>query len=159
MLGRSLLVGAASGLFGGALIFFVFGFIGFSGASFVTKLENGWNAALDPGLRKGLAAGLGLALVLAAAVLLWTVVAHFNPPRARPWLSAVAAAMVVLYNLESLRNIRGWDGAGIATVLGIALLVGVIVWIASPWALRRGTQGRRPGEGLPSAEERGLHRG
>lgn len=136
VLARSLVVGAASGLLGGALIFFSFGFIGFAGASLSTRVRNGWDAVLDTGLSKGLFVGLGLAVALALTTLLWGFVGRVDPGKIRPWLTVVAGLIVVVYNLESLRNSRGWDVAGIATVLGMALLVAVIVWVVAPWVLR-----------------------
>lgn len=140
MVARSLVVGAGTGVIGGALIFFVFGFIGFAGASFSTRLANGWDAALQPGLGRGLAAGVGIALGLCLAIILLNLIGHrLAPSTARPWLALLAAALVVVYNLESLRNWRGWDFAGLATVLGIALLVGGMVWLVTPWVLRDGS--------------------
>lgn len=137
VLGRSLIVGAASGLLGGALIFFLFGFIGFSGAPLATRVENGWDAALDPGLRKGLAAGIAIALGLAATLVIWSVVrGRHHPSRTRKWLSVLAVASVVASNLESLRTPFGWDEVGIGTVLGIGLLVAGIVWAVAPWVLQ-----------------------
>lgn len=139
VLGRSLIVGAASGLVGGALIFFSFGFIGFSGASFTTRIGNGWDAALDPGLRRGLAVGLAIALGLVATVVIWRLVGgRHHPSRTRGWLSVLAIVSVVVSNLESLHNAFGWDEVGIGTVLGIGLLVAGIVWLSAPWALHAG---------------------
>ena len=137
VLGRSVVVGATTGVLGGALIFFLFGFIGFAGASIPTRLENGWAAAMHPGLAKGLVAGLGIAVGLSAMIVVLTLVGpRVGLGRIRPWLSLVAAAIVVAYNVESLRNSMGWDAAGSATVLGISALVGVIVWLVSPWVLQ-----------------------
>jgi hypothetical protein len=137
VLGRSLVVGASSGILGGALIFFVFGFIGFAGAPFTTRVGNGWRAALDPGLRKGLGAGLAIALALAATVVIWSVMGrHHHPSRTRKWLSALAIVSVVISNLESLRNSFGWDEVGIGTVLGIGFLVAGTVWVSAPWVLK-----------------------
>jgi hypothetical protein len=137
VLGRSLIVGAASGLLGGALIFFLFGFIGFSGASFSTRVGNGWAAALDPGISKGLAAGLALALGLAATLVIWSVAGgRHHPSRTRKWLSVLAVVSVVASNLESVHNAFGWDEVGIGTVLGIGLLVAGIVWVTAPWVLQ-----------------------
>lgn len=136
VLARSLVVGAASGLLGGALIFFSFGFIGFAGASVTTRVRNGWDAVVDTGISKGLVVGLGLAFALALTTMLWGFFSHIDPRTIRPGLSVVAGLIVVAYNLESLRNSRGWDVAGIATVLGMALLVTVIVWVVTPWVLR-----------------------
>lgn len=134
---RSVGVGAVGGLVGGGLTFFFFGFIGFTGAPFTWRIENGWRALLDPGLEKGLAVGAAIAIVLIVIVVIWTLLARgFNPGVARPWLSGLSAAVVVLYNLEALRTPRGWDWAGIATVLGMGLVVGGIVWAVSPWVLR-----------------------
>lgn len=134
---RSLVVGAGTGIVGGALIFFVFGFIGFVGASFTRRLENGWDAAIEPGLSKGLAAGVAIALGLSVTILLVSLLGRrLDPPTARPWLSALAGILVVVYNLESLRNALGWDAAGVATVLAISLLAGGIVWLVTPWVLR-----------------------
>lgn len=134
---RSLVVGAFAGVVGGGLIFFVFGFIGFAGAPISTKIANGWNALLDPGLGRGLAVGAAIAVGLIAVTAIWTLLARrFDPHGARPWLSFLAGAMVVLYNLESFRSSAGWDLAGIATVAGIALLVGGIVWFVSLWELK-----------------------
>jgi hypothetical protein len=145
VVGRSLLVGASSGLLGGALIFFLFGFIGFSGASIPSRIENGWEAVIDIGLRKGLISGVGIAIGLVATILLWvTVSRRFDPLRARPWLSLLAILVVVLSNLEWLRNAAGWDDVGILTVLGIGLLVGAIVWAVTPWVLRDRVMPRAP---------------
>lgn len=134
---RSLLVGAVSGVIGGALIFFFFGFIGLAGAPFGSKLANGWQALVDPGLGKGLVVGAGIAVGLIAAIEIWTLWARrFDPTSARPPLAALAGAIVVLFNLESIRSSAGWDWAGIATVGGIALLVGAVVWLVTPWVFR-----------------------
>lgn len=158
VLGRSLFVGAASGLLGGALIFFLFGFIGFSGASFPTRVENGWEAAIDPGLRKGLAAGLAIAVGLAGTIVLWNVVGgEHHPSRTRKWLSVLAIVSVAGSNLESFRTPFGWDPVGISTVLGIGLLVAGIVWAVAPWVLQSGVdQFSRDGEPVSG---RGLHHG
>jgi len=137
VLGRSVVVGATTGVLGGALIFFVFGFIGFAGASIPVRLENGWEAAMDPGLAKGLVAGLGIAVGLAAMIVVLMLIGPgLAQTRVRPGLSLLAAVIVVAYNVESLHNSVGWDAAGLATVLGISLLVGVIVWLVSPWVLQ-----------------------
>jgi hypothetical protein len=137
VVGRSLTVGAASGILGGALIFFFFGFIGFSGASFATRVGNGWKAAIDPGLTKGLGAGLAIAVGLAATVVVWSVVGgRHHPLRTRAWLSVLAIVSVAGSNLESLRTAFGWDEVGIGTVLGIGLLVAGIVWVVAPWVLQ-----------------------
>lgn len=158
VLGRSLLVGAASGLLGGALIYFFFGFIGFSGASFSTRVGNGWEAAIDPGLRKGLAAGLAIGVGLAATLVLWSVVGgRHDQSRTRVWLSVLAIISVVGSNLESLRTPFGWDPVGIGTVLGIGLLVAGIVWAVAPWVLEAGVNElARDEKPVPG---RGLHRG
>lgn len=152
---RSVLIGALTGVLGGALIFFFFGFIGFEGAALTTRLGNGWRAALNPGLRKGLATGLAIAVGLAVAYFLWSIIGgRLDPSHTRSWLSLLGAASVVGSNLESLRTTFGWDVVGIVTVLGMALLVGVIVWAVTPWALtagadRRSVRGRSPAdEGL-----------
>lgn len=143
VLGRSLLVGAATGLLGGALLFFVFGFVGFTGASIPTRIENGYEAALDPGLRKGIIAGVGMAAGLTFTAGTWRILGGpFQPARARPWLSALAAVIVVFSNFESLRDFRGWDDVGIATVFGIAVLVATTVWFVTPWALKGRSRGR-----------------
>jgi hypothetical protein len=158
VLGRSLLVGGMCGIIGGALIFFLFGFIGFSGASLPTRIGNGWRAAVDPGLRKGLAVGVAIAAGLEATILLWTQFGGRRAPsRMRPWLSLLAAMSVVGANLQSFRTTFGWDPAGIATVVGIALLVGGIVWAVAPWVLERGSEMARSGETEPA--KRGLHHG
>lgn len=134
---RSLFVGAVSGLIGGALIFFLFGFIGFAGAPLSSKIANGWQALLDPGLGKGLVVGAGIAVGLIGVIGVWTLLSRgFDPTSARAWLAMLAAAIVVLFNRESIRNSAGWDGAGIATVAGISILVGIVVWIVAPWVLR-----------------------
>ena len=134
---RSLLIGAVSGVVGGGLLFFVFGFIGFAGAPISSRAANGWRALLDPGLVKGLGVGAGVALGLIALIVIWTGLARsFEPGSARPWLAALAGVIVPLFNLEWLRSSSGWDWAGIVTVLGIALLVGVVVWMVAPWVLR-----------------------
>lgn len=139
IVGRALLIGALTGILGGALIYFLFGFIGFSGASLGIRLENGRDAALDPGLGKGLVAGLGIAVGLAATIVLWLiVVGRIDPKKARPWLAVLAGLIVVLSNLEALRTAVGWDGVGTITVLGIGLLVGSIVWLYAPWVLHEG---------------------
>lgn len=158
VLGRSLLVGAASGVLGGALIYFFFGFIGFSGASFSTRVGNGWEAAIDPGLRKGLAAGLAIAVGLAATLVLWSVVGgRHDQSRTRGWLSVLAIISVVGSNLESLRTPFGWDPVGIGTVLGIGLLVAGIVWAVAPWVLPAGVNElARDEKPVPG---RGLYRG
>lgn len=158
VLARSIFVGAVTGILGGAIIFFLFGFIGYSGASLTTRVENGWAAALDPGLGKGLAAGLAIALGLAMAFLLWsTVGGRLRPARTRVWLSVLATVSVLASNLESLRTPFGWDPVGIATVFGIALLVGLIVWAVSPWVLLGGAS-RRSSQRRSLADE-GLHKG
>jgi hypothetical protein len=155
---RSVLVGALTGVIGGALIFFFFGFIGFEGATLPTRLENGWAAALSPGLRRGLAAGLAIAVGLAVAYFLWSVVGgRLNPSRTRGWLSLLAAASVVASNLESLRTSFGWDAVGTATVLGIALLVSFIVWAVTPWVLGGGANRRSLRDGTLADE--GLQNG
>jgi hypothetical protein len=142
---RSILVGAVAGVTGGWLLYFLFGFVGFSGASVAARLENGWDAAIDIGLRRGLVVGLGIALGLAAASTLWIVSTdRFHPPRARPWLSGFAALIVVMSNLSSLRQFRGWDVVGILTVLGMAILVAGVVWLVAPWVLD--TPERKPSE-------------
>lgn len=134
---RSVVVGATSGVIGGGLLFFLFGFIGFAGAPVTSRIANGWRALLDPGLEKGLAVGAGIAIGLMVVLGIWTaLVRRFDPRTSRPWLGSLAGAMVVLFNLESLRSSAGWDWAGIATVIGIALLVAVTVWFISPWVLR-----------------------
>jgi hypothetical protein len=158
VLGRSILVGAASGLLGGALIFFFFGFIGFSGASLPTRIENGWEAAIDPGLRKGIAAGLAIAMGLAGTLVLWSVVGgQHHPSRTRKWLSVLAIISVVASNLDSLRTPFGWDPVGLGTVLGIGLLVAGVVWAVAPWVLQSGiSEFSRDGEPVPG---RGLHHG
>ena len=135
---RALVVGAVSGVMGGALIFFTFGFIGFTGAPLTTRLANGWHAVLDTGLGKGLIVGIYLASIMASTLILWRLVrGEVEPLRARPWLSVLAAVVIILSNLESLRNARGWDLAGMATVSGMALLVWGTVWVVAPWTLRR----------------------
>lgn len=152
---RSLMVGAASGLVGGGLIFFLFGFIGFAGAPITSKIENGWQALLDPGVSKGLAVGAGIAVGLMAVIGIWTALARrFDPFSARPWLASIAGAIVVLYNLDSIRSSVGWDWAGIATVFGISLLVGVIVWFISAWVLHDWPWS--VGQGTPAREFRGF---
>lgn len=157
VLGRSLLVGAASGFLGGALIFFFFGFIGFSGASFTTRLANGWEAAIDPGLGKGLAAGLAIAVGLAATLVLWSVVGGpHDHSRTRKWLAVLAVMSVAASNLESFRTPFGWDPVGIGTVLGIGLLVAGIVWVVAPWVLQNGVNQLADGEPVRG---RGLHHG
>lgn len=134
---RSVVVGATSGVIGGGLLFFLFGFIGFAGAPITWKIANGWRALLDPGLEKGLAVGAGIAIGLIAVIGIWTALARrFDPHSSRPWLATLAGAIVVVFNLASLRSSAGWDWAGIATVFGIALLVAVTVWLISPWVLR-----------------------
>lgn len=134
---RSVVAGAGSGVIGGGLIFFLFGFIGFAGAPISSKIANAWRALLDPGLEKGLAVGAGIAIGLIAVIGIWTALTRrFNPHSSRPWLASLAGAIVVPFNLESLRSSAGWDWAGIATVLGIALLVAATVWFMSPWVLR-----------------------
>lgn len=156
---RSVVVGATSGVIGGGLLFFLFGFIGFVGAPITSKIANGWRAMLDPGLEKGLAVGAGIAIGLIVVLGIWTALVHrFDPRTSRPWLGSVAGAIVVLFNLESLRSSAGWDWAGIATVIGIASLVAATVWLISPWVLRDwpaamgrdGAEQRQ--EGLPSEE-------
>lgn len=134
---RAIVVGATSGVIGGGLLFFLFGFIGFAGAPLTSKIANGWRALLDPGLEKGLAVGAGIAVGLIAVIGIWTALARrFDPRNSRPWLATLAGAIVFVFNLESLRSSAGWDWAGIATVFGIALLVAVTVWLISPWVLR-----------------------
>lgn len=134
---RSLFVGALSGLVGGGLLFFVFGFIGFAGAPFSSRVANGWSALLDPGLGKGLAVGAGIAFGLIALMAVYIVLARrFDPGPARPWLATLAGVLVVLFNLEWLRTSAGWDWAGIVTVAAIALLVWTVVWLVAPWVLR-----------------------
>lgn len=134
---RSLAVGAGTGIVGGALIFFVFGFIGYAGASFSRRLANGWDAAIEPGLSKGLAAGVAIALGLCLTILLVFLIGHrLDAPTARPWLAVLAGVLVVVDNAESLRNALGWDAAGLATVVAISLLVGGTVWLVTPWVLR-----------------------
>lgn len=134
---RSIVVGAASGVIGGGLLFFLFGFIGFAGAPITWKIANGWRALLDPGLEKGLAVGAGIAIGLLAVIGIWTALARrFDPHSSRPWLATLAGAIVVVFNLESLRSSVGWDWAGIATVFGIALMVAATVWLISSWVLR-----------------------
>ncbi len=133
---RSLLVGAVAGIIGGALIFFLFGFIGLSGASFSSRLENGWQAATETGLGKGVVSGLALAVGLVLTIAVLAVIGRrVDPPRARPWLALLAGLLVLTYNRDSLRTRSGWDPAGLATVVGIAVLVGLVVWWASPWVL------------------------
>lgn len=156
---RSVVVGATTGLIGGGLLFFLFGFIGFVGAPITSKIANGWRAMLDPGLEKGLAVGAGIAIGLIAVLAIWTaLVRRFDSRSSRPWLASLAGMIVVLFNLESLRSSAGWDWAGIATVLGIALLVAITVWLISPWVLRDwpAAMGRDRAEqrqgGLPSGE-------
>lgn len=156
---RSVVVGATSGVIGGGFLFFLFGFIGFTGAPVTSRIANGWRALLDPGLEQGLAVGAGIAIGLIALIGIWTVlVRRFDPHSARPWLASLAGTIVVLFNLESLRTSAGWDWAGIATVFGIALLVAVTVWLISPWVLRdwpvaMGRKGAdQPQEGLVSGE-------
>lgn len=156
---RSVVVGATSGVIGGGLLFFLFGFIGFVGAPLTWKIANGWRALLDPGLEKGLAVGAGIAIGLLAVLGIWTaLVRRFDPHSSRPWLASLAGAVVVLSNLESLHSSAGFDWAGIATVVGIALLVAGTVWLISPWVLRdwpaamgRERADRRQGR-LPSGE-------
>lgn len=158
---RSVVVGAASGVIGGALIFFLFGFIGFAGAPITSRIANGWRALLDPGIEKGLAVGAGIAIGLMGVIAIWTVlIRRFDPHSARPWLASLAGAVVVLFNLETFYNSGGsWDAAGIATVVGIAALVATTVWLISPWVLRdwpvvRGRKGAdRPSGGLRSGEQ------
>lgn len=143
---RSLLVGAIAGVVGGGLLFFIFGFIGFAGAPLSTKLANGWRALLDPGLGKGLVVGAGIAVGLIVVIGVWTALAPgFDPRRARPWLASLAGAVVIVFNLDSLRNARGWDLAGVATVIGISLLAAGIVWFVAPWVLRDWPQRARVG--------------
>jgi hypothetical protein len=43
--------------------------------------------------------------------------------------------IVVMSNLSSLRQFRGWDVVGILTVLGMAILVAGVVWLVAPWVL------------------------
>lgn len=157
VLGRSLTVGAASGILGGALIFFFFGFIGFSGASFSTRIENGLRAAVDPGLGKGVAAGLAIAVGLAATVVAWSVMGgRHHPTRTRVWLSVLALVSVAGSNLESFRDFFGWDEVGIGTVVGIGLLVAAIVWAVAPWVLRSEiTELSREGEPSPGGLRHG----
>lgn len=136
IVGRSLLVGAVGGALGGGLLFFVFGFIGFSGAPLSTRLANGWRALVDHGLIKGLAVGASIAVGLVAMIVIWGLFARrVDPRRARSWLALLAALMVVVFNLEWIRSSSDWDWAGIATVSGMSLLVAVIVWLAAPWVL------------------------
>lgn len=134
---RSVLVGAVCGLVGGGLLFFVFGFVGYTGAPLSWRLRNGWRALIDPGLGKGLVVGAGIAIGLIALTALWTLwFRRFDSRRARPWLGVLSGIIVVLSNLEWLRSSAGWDWAGIATVTGISLMVAGIVWLVSPWVLR-----------------------
>lgn len=155
---RSLLIGGLSGLFGGALIFFLFGFIGFAGATLPIRLANGLAAAIDPGVGKGLIVGLAIAGGLAATVLLWTFVGgRLHPYRTRAWLSTLAILSVVASNLESLRTPFGWDGVGIATVFGMGLLAASIVWAVAPWVLKIEIPPSR--DGVPTTDSRGLRQG
>jgi hypothetical protein len=43
--------------------------------------------------------------------------------------------IVVMSNLSSLRQFRGWDVVGILTVSGMAILVAGVVWLVAPWVL------------------------
>ncbi|MFP3914355.1 MAG: hypothetical protein ACLFWM_05735 [Actinomycetota bacterium] len=134
---RSVLAGAAAGMLAAGLIFFGFGFIGLEGGGIWARVDNGWDAAVFFGLRRGPTLGIAIALGLTLALLAWSrVSAGVDSNRARPWLTAGAAVAMVVGNLRSVRAAGGWDEVALLTVAFMALVSAGAVWWVSPWVLR-----------------------
>jgi len=134
---RSAVAGAPAGVASAGLIFFGFGFIGLEGGDLSERLENGWDAATAFGISRGLVLGVAIAVGLALAFLVWNVLTdRVNPRRARPWLAASAALVVLLGNVRTVGTSDGWDGVVIVTVVFMAAVAAVAVWWVSPWVLQ-----------------------
>lgn len=134
---RSILAGAAAGVLAAGMIFFGFGVIGLEGGDLAERVANGWDAATSFGLPRGLVLGVGIALALTIGFFVWSQLTdRYDPIRARPWLSAAAACVVVIGNLRSLRSVGDWDGVALATVSFMALVAAAAVWWVAPWVLR-----------------------
>lgn len=134
---RSAVAGAPAGVVSAGLIFFGFGFIGLEGGNLSERLENGWDAAAAFGMSRGLVLGVAIAVGLALAVLVWNVLTdRVDPTRARPWLAASAALVVVLGNLRAVGTGEGWDEVALVTIVFMATVAAVAVWLVSPWVLR-----------------------
>lgn len=134
---RSAIAGAPAGVASAGLIFFGFGFIGLEGGDLSERFGNGWDAAAAFGISRGLVLGVGIAVGLALAFLMWNVLTDsFHPTRARPWLTAAAALVVILANIGVIGANGGWDEAAVVTVVFMATVASLTVWWVSPWVLR-----------------------
>lgn len=134
---RSAVAGAPAGVVSAGLIFFGFGFIGLEGGDLSERLENGWDAATTFGISRGLVLGVAIAVGLAVAVLVWSILTdRVNPTLARPWLTASAALVVLLGNVRAVGTGDGWDEVALVTVVFMATVAAVAVWWVSPWVLR-----------------------
>jgi len=137
LLGRSIVVGGFAGVVAGALLFLVFGFIGLVGGDFATRISNGWDAAVQIGLRRGLFVGAGVAAALACVLVAWSAVCgEPDPRRTRPWLTGAAALIVIAANLPAVRRYQSWNLVTTATIAFVALLTSAAVWLVAPWILR-----------------------
>lgn len=145
LLARSVVAGAGAGVVAAWFIYFVFGFVGLSGSEIVLRLQNGWRAAYVLGIPRGLANGAGIAAGLAVVCIVWVAsTARFDPGRARPWLSAAAAVVIVLGNLEALERYRDFDVVGVATVVFMSAVGAGAVWLVAPWVTRAFGSGGYP---------------
>lgn len=137
LMARSLIAGAGAGTLAGSLIFFGFGFIGLTGGDLAQRAENGWEAVWSFGLQRGFVLGMGIAVALMAAFVAWRLVAgDVRPQQARRWLTAVAALVMVVGNADVMRVFGGWDEVAILTVVLMALVAAMAVWLVVPWVLR-----------------------
>lgn len=134
---RSAIAGAPAGIAAAGLIFFGFGFIGLEGGDPSERFENGWEAVAAFGISRGLLLGVGIAVGLALAFVVWNLLTdRVHPTRARPWLTSAAALVVVLGNVKAIGIGGGWDEAAVVTVAFMATVAAVAVWWVSPWVLR-----------------------
>lgn len=134
---RSAIAGAPAGVAAAGLIFFGFGFIGLEGGDLSERFRNGWDAATAFGISRGLVLGVAIAVGLALAFLVWNILTdRVNPTRARPWLTATTALVVVLGNVQTVGTYGSLDEAALFTVVFMATVAAVAVWWVAPWVLR-----------------------
>ena len=137
LLARSVLAGGVAGVVAAWLIFFVFGFVGMAGAGLADQVSNGWRAANALAVGRGIKIGVGIGAGLAVTAILWmSAVERFEPRRARPWLTAAGASIMVVGNAEVVQRLRDWDPVGVGTVAFMTLLGAGAVWLVSPWVMR-----------------------